>query len=269
MKSVDYQKYDKNYFKEVLDLIDYSKPVTVRDLKEIHRYLTSFIHHKKEDIIVDYGCGSGDLAFLLGMKYQCNILGIDYSPDAIKIANKNKRSLMKTGSLTDKRINFLCASNSDLPKLTNVTAIYLADVIEHLYDEEIDFVMKKFQSWKGRGPLHIIIHTDNNNFLRYLRPFIDLFALITGKSTLEIIKIRNQWEKERHVNLTTPAALCKKFKRYHFKKSAFSYSNVNIKNVKGHLGPLGKLPFIVGLTMFMSKFLPFLLPSFYIVFTKK
>src|SRR3990167_9777879 len=214
LKSVDSKRYDKDYFEDVLDTIDYSKPVSISGFKDIHKYLAQFVHHKQDDFIVDFGCGSGDLAFLLAAKYRSRILGIDYSSDAIDIANKNMRSLIKTGSLKSKRVSFLCATNSALPKLSNVKSIYLADVIEHLYDGEIDLIMKAFLSWKGKSPLHIIIHTDNNIFLKFLRPFIDFFALVTKKTTLEVIRIRNKWENERHINLTTPAQLTKKLKRY-------------------------------------------------------
>lgn len=47
---------------------------------------------KKEDIIVDYGCGKGRIGFFLNNQIGCKVVGIDHSERLLKMANKNLES---------------------------------------------------------------------------------------------------------------------------------------------------------------------------------
>ena len=44
---------------------------------------------KKEDIIVDYGCGNGRIGFFLNNQIGCKVIGIDHDERMIEKANEN------------------------------------------------------------------------------------------------------------------------------------------------------------------------------------
>lgn len=268
VKSVSTTKYNYDYYQNLYGIYDYRKKIKLSDFKEIQRHIGSLLDHSKEEFIIDFGCGNGDLTILLAFKYKCKTLGIDYSPDAIRIAKNSNKILKEYHPSLSARIDFICAKNQQLPDLKNVTAVYLCDVIEHMFDEEIEISMQKILSW-SKNKLSLVVHTDNNNYLRFVRPITDLLALILGKTSLKTIKIRNNWEKERHVNLTTPTALAQKLKLYGFKMIKLMYSPVNKERIRNQLGSLGEVAIIVNLISFIVPFFPFLLPSFYMVLEKK
>ncbi len=263
MRSVNAQKYNSEYFLNILNYVNYDKPVAIKDFKFIHQHLVSIFPHTKKDFVVDYGCGNGDLTFLLAMMYRCRVLGIDYSPDAIQIANENKKLLKETGSLNNKNVSFICTPNNKVPALHNVTSVYLADVIEHLYDEEIDIIVKKFIQWNDN--IKIVVHTDNSSYVYYVRPLIDLLTLIAGKTSIQSIKNRNSWERDRHVNLMTPRILSQKLKKYGFKVVKVEYSPVSIKRIQTQLGLTRASTFIAPIMLNIGKIFNYLLPSFYMV----
>lgn len=267
MKSVAPEKYNTEYFLNILNYVNYSKTVTPSDFKFIHRHLTSVIQHNQKDFIVDYGCGNGDLSFLLALIYKCKILGIDYSVDAIKIAEKNKQLLKKTNSLKNDAVTFVCADNDHLPHLKNVTHIYLADVIEHLYDEEIDKIFRIFIQWNKH--IKIIIHTDNNRYVNFVRPIVDLIAILLGKASFKSIKERNNWERERHVNLMNPQTLAKKLKKYHFSVNKVEYSPISADRIFTQLGNEKGFTLLIPFMLVLGKTFRFLLPSFYITLERK
>lgn len=88
--------------------------------------------------------------------------------------------------------------------LENIKAVYFCDVFEHLYAYEIKQIIKYISRW---GKPRIVVHTDNNNYLRYIEPILNILGLISGNTTLKKIHQKNQFNKIRHVNLTTPKKL--------------------------------------------------------------
>lgn len=269
MKTVDPSKYDSEYFATILHSVDYSKKVTTKSFKPIHHFIADLVTYAPGETIVDYGCGNGDLAFLLALKYGCHVLGIDYSKDAIDIANSNRGLLMKTKSLDASKTEFICADIDHTPRKlqSQVSAVYLADVVEHLYDHELDTLFNIVSKWGGTG-MKVIVHTDNNAYLTYVRPLIDLVSVIARSTTIAKISERNRWEKERHVNLTTPMELKRSMHERGYKAITLRYSPLSKEKVQAQIGPLQTIPFLTEILMMVGTLLTFLLPSFYIVFEK-
>ena len=54
---------------------------------------------KKEDIIVDYGCGKGRIGFFLNKQIGCKVVGIDHSERLLKMATKNLESYGDNGDI--------------------------------------------------------------------------------------------------------------------------------------------------------------------------
>ena len=44
---------------------------------------------KKDDVVVDYGCGKGRIGFFLNNHVGCKVIGVDHSERLLKVANKN------------------------------------------------------------------------------------------------------------------------------------------------------------------------------------
>ena len=144
-KSVPSSEYDKAYFEGRYQNIDYTKLEGGNGFDHIYQKAGSMLELGESAKVVDLGCGTGQLAFYLYLKYKCYITGIDYSPDAIYFCHKNANALDYFQEYADlgKKVNFLQANNDNLPNFQNIQAVFLVDVLEHLYDEEIDLVMDK------------------------------------------------------------------------------------------------------------------------------
>ena len=214
---------------------------------------------------MDFGCGNGNLSFYLALKYHPTIIGIDYSKDAIVICNERKTVLLNK-KVNLSKISFVNRNNQSLPELNNISAIYACDVFEHMYDTEINKVLKIFKRWKGKKNIKLIVHTDNDLYLNFVRPLLDLLALITGKTTIKFLTGRNIEEKKVHVNLTNPSKLNRLMSRHGFHQNILTYPKVTTKKISQQLGPLSRFRLLVQTAFIILSVLKFLSPSFYAVY---
>lgn len=263
MRTVDSSKYDRHYFEESIG-------TTLHKLKDGKNHILDKIVNllplKESDLVVDFGCGTGLLCFSLYEKYRCRVVGIDYSEDAIALC-KEYNSVLKYDNVT-----FLRSDISSLPRFENVIGIYLADVIEHLYDEEIDALFEIIGHWQQNNEqnFHVVIHTDNLIYLKYVRWFVDLVSLICRKTSYSELSERNRFDKERHVNLMTLSSLSMRMKRYGYILERIEYPEITEERLKSQLGPLASLPLIPYLLRSSSyKLIKYLSPSFYYCFIKR
>jgi cyclopropane fatty-acyl-phospholipid synthase-like methyltransferase len=112
---------------------------------------------QKNDVVLDFGCGRGDMVFFLSDKCQ-QVTGVDYSKSAISICEKTKEKNYKKSH----NITFHQSTVSALKlKDNSFDKIFLIDVVEHLYNDELNLLLKKlYKSLKKDGVL--IIHTAPN-----------------------------------------------------------------------------------------------------------
>lgn len=74
---------------------------------EVLKELFDQVPLKKEDVLVDFGCGKGRLNFYLDHRFHCKTVGIEFNPEYYNDALKN----LKSYKTTDKsRIRFECVS---------------------------------------------------------------------------------------------------------------------------------------------------------------
>ena len=217
------------------------------------------------DLVVDFGCGSGLLSFSLHERYLCLVVGIDYSEDAISLCNEYKDILQY------KEVSFLKSDISTLPNIENATGIFFADVIEHLYDEEIDALFEKINSWQpsSEHDFFVVIHTDNLNYLKYVRWFPDLVSLILRSTSISELKDRNNFERDRHVNLMTLSSLTKRMNRHGYTLKRVEYPEITEERLKLQLGPLGSAPFLSYMLRKSYNLIKYLSPSFYCLFMRE
>lgn len=88
--------------------------------------VNNLINFNDGEVILDFGCGSGNLCFFLSKK--CNtIFGLDAKSDAIDFANKIKKEKKY------ENCNFLFNESSKLPFYNEYfDKVFLLDVIEHI-----------------------------------------------------------------------------------------------------------------------------------------
>jgi len=264
MKQVKPKLYDKRYFDYQSTSPDFSQKLIKNNFHKKYQKITDLIKLKPTDKVCDFGCGNGDLSFLLFLKYQCQTTAIDYSSDAIKIC---KAKLNKFKKNTSKQVNikFYNLDNLHLPTLKNIRVVYFCDVFEHLYPDEINLVVNTVSKW---GNPNIIVHTDNNLYLKLVQPIIDTMSLIMGKATLKQIKQRKEFDQKRHVNLTNPRQLRKNMKKLGYQQTILTYPNIDIQTIKNQLGKLSNFKSIINLSKIILHIFPFLIPSFYCLYTK-
>lgn len=178
MKQVNPKYYDQKYFEFQSASPNFKKKITPSNFVKKYQEIASLISLAPSDHICDFGCGNGDLSFLLSLKYHCRISSIDYSPDAINICQSNL-TLFQKNTNPNPNIKFYNRDNQHLPSLKKIKAVYFCDVFEHLYPSEIKFIIKSITKW---GNPDIVVHTDNNLYLKYVEPVIELICLLTKKN---------------------------------------------------------------------------------------
>lgn len=263
MKQVSAKKYDASYYENNY-FFDYSRKVRLEDYGDVPKRISEMLLLKKTDNVIDFGCGVGSLIFYLSLKYKCNAIGIDYSKDAIKVCQKYKKKFIQNNKADPKKITFLNKSIAGLPSLKNIKAVYLQDVIEHLYDEEIYKMLEKFKTWNQNG-IYLILHTDNNLYLQYLRPLEDLINLFLHKTTKEEVNRRNKYEADRHINLMTVNQIKRKLLKQGFVTEKVEYSTINYEKIQTQLKKSWQTKPLLKIIYFSAKLLFFLRPSFYLL----
>lgn len=196
-----------------------------------------FIEIEKYMKVLDIGCGRGELVYY-SAKNEADSYGIDYSSDAIRLANilkgkKNKeiKERMHFFVMDAKKIKF---SNSFFD------IVFLTDVIEHLYPEELEIVFKEIKRvLKPEGKL--VIHTAPNKIFNdytykyFCYPFsniiVEIWNLLASKKYPNIAKpedIRADSHSKMHINEPTFISLKKLFHKHNFLGSIRS-TNVTVK----------------------------------------
>ncbi|MFA5750224.1 MAG: class I SAM-dependent methyltransferase [Candidatus Shapirobacteria bacterium] len=264
MKQVNPKYYDQKYFKIQSISPDFSQKLNPSCFYKKYKEMASMLKIKSIDSICDYGCGTGDLSFLLYLKFKCSIIALDYSSDAIKIC-QSKLKLFKKNTDAKNNIKFLNKDNKNIPKLKNIKAVYFCDVFEHLYPSEINFIFNKISEW---GNPNIIIHTDNNIYLKYIEPITHLIALILRKTSFKKLKQEKSFQQKRHINLTNPKKLTQTMAKLEYKLVKTKYPKLDKKTIKIQLGNLSKFKLLINLSFFLLKLFPFLSPSFYALYSK-
>ena len=74
---------------------------------------------RKNDRIIDYGCGKGRVSFYLAYSNKCNMLGVEYDPRLYNSAIENKKR-----AISGNRVEFICSNASDFDFPTDIKGAY-------------------------------------------------------------------------------------------------------------------------------------------------
>ena len=103
---------------------------------------------KKDDVVVDYGCGKGRICFFINSQVGCRIIGIDHSERLLEIARENLESY---GNGAD--IDFVNSKAEDyVPNGANCL-YFFNPFSSHVFQE----VLRRIGESYGRNPREILI----------------------------------------------------------------------------------------------------------------
>ncbi len=145
--------------------------------------------------VLDIGCGRGDVVFCSAAQ-GAHAVGLDYSPDAIGIAN----STLKTpeNAPLKELASFVSADAKKIPFPDRTfDIVFMFDVVEHLRPWELHECLTEVKRvLKPEGRL-ILETAPNTWFLRFGQPFEKLARrLLQGKTT----PTRSKYDTHVHVN---------------------------------------------------------------------
>ncbi|MBI2031145.1 MAG: class I SAM-dependent methyltransferase [Candidatus Levybacteria bacterium] len=209
--------YTKDYYLSNCSTITNEGQISNR-FKKLFNPIKNFNHKK----ILDLGCGNGDLSIYLG-KMGAEVVGIDYSKDAINLA---KKKLSVAGKIEGKVKFYIQDAKKIKYKKNEFDIIVAIDLFEHLYPEELEIVIRNISKILKKDGL-LLVHTEANkiylNFTHmfYVYPVSSLIIFVNklfkGKDYPNLPKDpRNELHKIQHVNEPTYYYLKKIFKKYNF-----------------------------------------------------
>ena len=106
-------------------------------INQIDYYLIkNDINLNKRELIVDLGCGPGNISEKLSMKWpKALVIGIDGSKEMIRVAELNKTTSLNSGRL--KNLSYICADiktlkPSDISQKKNISLLVSNSLIHHI-----------------------------------------------------------------------------------------------------------------------------------------
>ena len=170
----------KKFVKQIFDDISYKYDFLNRLLSlgiDIYwrKYFIKKLNIKNGNSILDVACGTGDICFEIRKSYNVNIIGIDLSPNMIKIANKKKMKKKYN------EIDFINGDAESLPFESNsIDIVTISYGFRNLAN--YDLALKEFYRVLKPGGLLGILEFSNSKYkfinkifriyFHYILPFI-------------------------------------------------------------------------------------------------
>jgi SAM-dependent methyltransferase len=262
MKKINSILYNTSYFYSAYGITDIIKTCRNNSFKIRYKEIASFVPIKNKDIIVDFGCGNGDLCFYLNYMYGCKVIGLDYSKDAIEICNKQLKQYTKINK--NHHVTFKHIQLSNLPSLDHITYIFFCDTVEHIDDKKLFNILTGIK--KGNKSITLIIRTDNILFLRIIFPLLHFFNFLFGQISYAQYKNAFHFENIGHINLMSTFLLNKKMKRWGFKTIRISYPTISLSRIKQQFSICSKMSLVLYGIYIGALLFKFLSPTFYAVY---
>lgn len=168
---------------------------------------------KPGERVLDIGCGKGQLAYYC-VKKGCEATALDYSEDAANLARRTA-SCLPAG--LQEKMQVICADFLTLDESVKYDVIFMADLVEHLYDWQLKKLFEKagrLLSPAGR----IVIHTAPNRlFINFLFPLKRILAwpkVLAKKTDFFYTRSKYCYDPAMHVNEQTPQSLAKHLKDF-------------------------------------------------------
>jgi 2-polyprenyl-3-methyl-5-hydroxy-6-metoxy-1,4-benzoquinol methylase len=158
---------------------------------------------RSNEKVLDIGCGIGKLVYK-ALKKNCDVVGVDYSKDAIAIANKIRHSLSDE---EQGRVKFINDDVLNMAEKEKFDVIFMTDVVEHLYDWQLKELFSKLETILSYPIGRIIIHTAPNrlniNVLYPLKRLLGFYSTICKKKEFFYKRSKYFYDSAMHVNEQT------------------------------------------------------------------
>jgi 2-polyprenyl-3-methyl-5-hydroxy-6-metoxy-1,4-benzoquinol methylase len=196
----------------------------------------SLVSIKPGDKVLDIGCGRGEFA-IWAAGQGCEVVGIDYSSAAIKIANK---ALSNQSDAIQKKVKFKKMNLNNLEfKNSSFDLVICTEVLEHIYPEEQERLLKQIKSILNPDG-YLFVHTSPSKwFMDFTYRFwcYPIGSLITGfwnklfdkqyGNLARPSQLRNEYHRSMHVNEPDYFSLQKLFTKTGFSGQILS-TNISI-----------------------------------------
>jgi ubiquinone/menaquinone biosynthesis C-methylase UbiE len=221
--SIDPKIFDKNYYFNICLGSEEFKNSGGRKLHpNVERMIDSLQLTKNMDVL-EIGCGRGDTSLYVAKKVH-SVVGIDYSPEAIKIAKNIRKKFPVT---MQKKSDFEIMDATQLSFADNsFDYVILIDVINHLDPNEVEKMLKEISRVLKKGG-KLFIRTCTNPLLLtktypyYILPMNKFMTWIDKKiKKTDYDSLpenpRTAEQELQHINEATYFTLKKLFSKYHF-----------------------------------------------------
>jgi len=225
-KTVDPALYSEKYFlTDNEGCLEYEKGLD-NNIHTKFQQALRIASPSSRDSVLDLGCGRGELIYYCAKK-GARALGIDYSPDAVRIA---KRTIDLLPGEFRARADAEVGDAASYDFHEKFTIVFMIEIVEHVYDWQLAEAFKRVRGILADGGRLIII-TPNYYYEKYLLPLKRIVnipfnllkwpvRILKGKYRpknasemfRKIFKVkvdRGELNKMMHVNITTPSKLKK------------------------------------------------------------
>jgi len=133
MRRVDPKIYTRKYYLSDASGYKEFKESFGKKLEPRLKKLANLLPDVKNLKVLDIGCGRGEMVFWCAKNCASEVIGVDYSKDAIDIANEAKK---KFNLKLQKRVKFMLMDGMRLKfKNKSFDGVLLIELLEHLYPE--------------------------------------------------------------------------------------------------------------------------------------
>lgn len=163
----------------------------------------------KDKKVLDLGCGRGELCIASMRKGASKVVGLDFSQAAVEIATEHLR---KSTDLTSKDISFLQGNALELNLNEKFDVIFLTDIVEHLYDDQLEILFKKVKSHLALDGI-VVIHTMPTKEFMIFGQFLKFILYLVKGKKYHFLTFKEQ-AAETHVNLHHKEQLKRNLKNF-------------------------------------------------------
>lgn len=202
--------YDDAYYRQGCMGAEEWSSTGGREPHPVYRGVLALAGFRPGMVVVDVGCGRGELVALAAVDGASRAIGLDYAPSAIEMA----RATLEVHGVADRaEVHLVDARRGPVPDAT-ADLVTLVDVVEHLTAEELHTTLVECRRMLRPGG-RVFVHTmPNRTIYTVTWPLLRAAARLRGHRWPA--DPRNDAERTMHVNEQTLGSLRRALRRAGF-----------------------------------------------------
>jgi ubiquinone/menaquinone biosynthesis C-methylase UbiE len=199
--AVPAEVYDETYYRAACADFAQWSDTGERAIAGIYAYTLERTGFAKGQVLVDLGCGRGELVTLAAQRGAARAIGVEYSRDALTLAGTTVAAYDVAG-----RVELVLADARAVPLDDGIAdLVALLDVVEHLSPPELERALA--EAWRLLRPGgRLFVHTMPNRHI-YEVVYRLQRNLLPWRRRSWPVDPRNDYERLMHVNEQTPGGL--------------------------------------------------------------